>query len=551
MRKIHMLGLMLAAMLITMNTAGAFAEKEQDDDVLWIAVTQPEGALQEGGLNGAQLGAGGGMSAFSLSQNVMIALCGRIGDAMESFRTAVDISGLSLPYNESTVSDIMTCISATLNSNPQYFMYKSGFSCSVASAAIVAITLQLRGDESAARAERAIYLAGVDEALRDALPVTEYDGDLSNDVLNATEKALALHDYLAVHTRYHHDASALLDATQRLTLYPNAFNAYGALVEKHAVCQGIALAYSSLLKAVSVDCYIAISKNLSHAWNLVKTETSGWYYVDVTWDDPTFGIEHNDDGDWMGYCGHTCFMMNETELETDRFTAIENDTDIGIVGGTAPQTPAEPHPASSFWHAVQSGMYYYLGYWYYNDGSVFLDYTMQAYTRGALRKAPYATDGNMGTVVADNASFPAFYRNMICYFDHNSHSLTRYDLHNGNAAVLLSFSQEDRVSEMAVGELNLKAYDHGSDYLVPDGWLVFIQHADGSAIVNLLRVLNMPGDVTGDGMINVADVIMLCRSLVGATQLSGEALEAADFDGDGTITLADALALCRTVGATS
>lgn len=549
MRKIHLLGLMLAALLITMNTAGSFAEKEEKDDTVRIVITQAEGALQEGGLNGAQLGTGEGISAFSLSQNIMVALCGRIGDAMENFRTAVDISGLSLPYNESTVSDIMTCTSATLNSNPQYFMYKSSFSCSVTSTAVVAITLQIRGDEAVARAERTVYLAGVDEALRDALPATEYDGDPSNDVLNATEKALALHDYLAVHTRYHHEASALADTTQRLTLYPNAFNAYGALVEKHAVCQGIALAYSSLLKAVSVDCYIAISKNLSHAWNLVKTETNSWYYVDATWDDPTFGIEHNHDGDWMGYCGHTCFMMNEAELEADRFTATENDTSIGIVGGTAPRTPAEPHSASSFWHTVQSGMYYYLGYWYYNDGSVFLDYNMQAYTQGALRKAPYAAGGNMGSVVADGASFPAFYRNMMCYFDHNSRSLTRYDMRNGNAAVLLAFAQEDSVSELAVGALNLKAYDRGNDYMVPDGWLVYIRHAGGAATVNLLGVLNMPGDVTGDGLINVADVVTLCRSLVGATQLSGEALEAADFDGDGTATLADALALCRSVGA--
>ena len=65
-------------------------------------------------------------------------------------------------------------------------------------------------------------------------------------------------------------------------------NIYGAIVNKEAVCDGIADAYKYIcnccnLECVIVDGYIGdLSENKYHAWNLVKVNDE-WYMVDATW----------------------------------------------------------------------------------------------------------------------------------------------------------------------------------------------------------------------------------------------------------------------------
>lgn len=548
MKRIQILGVLLAILFVLSNITCTFAEDDGDATVETASV-QSDDALQDGGLNGSQEKVSSGFLMFTLQQDTMVSLCDRIADAMENYETEVDITGLSLPYDSSTTDDIMTCVLTVLNSNPQYFSYKSGFSYSYTPSSITAVTLAFRDDAATAQTERATYLASVNEALAYALPSTEYDGDSSNDVMSATEKALALHDYLALHNRYNHEALAINDTSERLATYPNVYNAYGALVEKHAVCQGVALAYVSLLKEVGIGCYIVTSDNLNHAWNIVRDENYDWYYVDVTWDDPDFSIDYNNDGDWMGYCGHSNFMMTETELEANHFSEHENDTTVSIVDGTAPQTPAESHAYSAFWDNVKGGMFYCAGYWYYNDGLLYKDSeTEQCFTEGSLHKAAYTADAGTGDVIAGHASFPAIYDDRLYYYDYDAYAIERYSTATGNISVAQATGEDGLVSEMAAGGLNLKAYDNGADYMVPEGKLVYILHDSDGQTVNLLDLYMTMGDVSGDGQLSVADVVLLCRSLIGVTTLTGNALEMADYNEDGTVTLADGLALCRAIG---
>lgn len=58
--------------------------------------------------------------------------------------------------------------------------------------------------------------------------------------------------------------------------------AYGALVNKEAVCEGYAKAYKLLMDAMGIPCDVVI--NEEHAWNVVCLEGK-WYLVDVTNDD--------------------------------------------------------------------------------------------------------------------------------------------------------------------------------------------------------------------------------------------------------------------------
>ncbi len=61
------------------------------------------------------------------------------------------------------------------------------------------------------------------------------------------------------------------------------YTAYGALVQKGALCQGFSSAFYRLCLASRVDTRIITSSKMSHAWNIVKLG-GRYYYLDATWD---------------------------------------------------------------------------------------------------------------------------------------------------------------------------------------------------------------------------------------------------------------------------
>lgn len=93
-----------------------------------------------------------------------------------------------------------------------------------------------------------------------------------------------VHDYLATTVSY--DYNGVKGKGYRV----NDHNAMGALIDKVAVCEGIARAYQLLLRLLKVDCtYISgivekgRSKGAAHAWNVVIIGAKP-YRIDVTWD---------------------------------------------------------------------------------------------------------------------------------------------------------------------------------------------------------------------------------------------------------------------------
>lgn len=92
-------------------------------------------------------------------------------------------------------------------------------------------------------------------------------------------QVLYLHDYLVEHTDY------LLNA-------PHCYDAYGCLVLHRAVCDGYASAFQLLMQKLGVECGRVVGRSTSratgegsHAWNYIRL-SDGYYFVDVTWDDP-------------------------------------------------------------------------------------------------------------------------------------------------------------------------------------------------------------------------------------------------------------------------
>jgi hypothetical protein len=100
------------------------------------------------------------------------------------------------------------------------------------------------------------------------------------------EREIALHHRLVYRCDY-------VDGTY-------AHTAYGALVEKKAVCDGYARAFAILCKKAGIQCLIVrgtssnpeTGNRVGHAWNTVKLDGK-YYHVDVTWDDA--GNPENDD----------------------------------------------------------------------------------------------------------------------------------------------------------------------------------------------------------------------------------------------------------------
>ena len=113
-------------------------------------------------------------------------------------------------------------------------------------------------------------------------------------------KIKAVHDFLVKNTSYDNAYYTKADSHDHLE---------NILVEQRAVCQGYSVAFYVFMKELGIPCSIMTGVANSgkgaveHAWNAVKVDGS-WYFVDVTWDDPTMtATGHNTypDGSNMSY----------------------------------------------------------------------------------------------------------------------------------------------------------------------------------------------------------------------------------------------------------
>lgn len=102
---------------------------------------------------------------------------------------------------------------------------------------------------------------------------------------------LWLHDRLAERCTYDNGAAAGGFAAN-----PHAFNAYGALVEGKAVCEGYARGMQLLLKTAGIPATLVIGQSVEngeeHMWNLVTVNGQN-YHLDPTWDDSDDRLRHS------------------------------------------------------------------------------------------------------------------------------------------------------------------------------------------------------------------------------------------------------------------
>ncbi len=133
----------------------------------------------------------------------------------------------------------------------------------------------------------------------------------NNTSLSVTEKALLLHDRLAIWTEYDYVSLSVIKHT-----------AYGAFVKRTSVCQGYAMAYMYLLRRAGIESYYCSSDSLNHGWNIVIINDKP-YHVDVTWDDRAWGSYGRG---FIGRVDHKNFLRSTSGIRETGHTAYDFDS---------------------------------------------------------------------------------------------------------------------------------------------------------------------------------------------------------------------------------
>ena len=113
-----------------------------------------------------------------------------------------------------------------------------------------------------------------------------------SDNMTDKQKLRAIHDYIVKNCDY--DVGNALSITYKGKKYvnknpsgTNCSTAYGALIEKKAVCEGYSHLFNLLSRRAGIPSVMVAGSTEAglHAWNLVKIHGK-YRYIDTTWDDP-------------------------------------------------------------------------------------------------------------------------------------------------------------------------------------------------------------------------------------------------------------------------
>ena len=164
---------------------------------------------------------------------------------------------------------------------------------------------------------------------------------------------------------------------------------------------------------------------------------------------------------------------------------------------------------------------------------------------GNICSTPYGTKRQANIIVTDATPFAAVNGSLV-YGRFSAQFVTDaimcYDTATGAVRKLADVEGDTMVTEIAAGRLSIgdKLYGRGT-----------VVYTDVNS--NLYTITVKPseifiiGDVNEDGRLTIADVMLICRHIMGQTQLSGAALTAADINSDGSVGVVDAVLLCQMI----
>ena len=218
------------------------------------------------------------------------AIVSAIEKGVEDIAEVIDLLPYNIPYDQSGINTLLNCYNSVRYAHTEYFWLTSSFAYSASGGYISSIKPKYLEAKEDIEADKLLLEEEVNKALSVLLP------DMSD-----IEKALAVHDYLALNAEYDYERY-LQD-----TLPQESYTIKGVMIDKIGVCQSYAYAYKYILLRAGVDCVLVSSDEMQHMWNLVQIDGE-WYHVDVTWDDPVW--------DRFGRVLHTSFLCSDTDISS-------------------------------------------------------------------------------------------------------------------------------------------------------------------------------------------------------------------------------------------
>ena len=219
------------------------------------------------------------------------------------------------------LTDVQNVYQSVINEHPELFYVEAEYSYSYAGTAVYAIYPGYNTSYGSAEEER--FRAVCDEIL----------GQLEPD-WSDLQKLLFLHDYIVTHVEYDNSLSR--------------YNAYNALVEHSAVCQGYSLSFSYLGRQAGLDIRYVTSDTIAHAWNAVWLDGE-LFYIDCTWDDPSNGW-------YEGYCTHDNFLRSRDGAVTTGHTSSDWLCDGADVYENDVSSTRYEDPANAWWRDLHTAV---------------------------------------------------------------------------------------------------------------------------------------------------------------------------------------------------
>ena len=119
---------------------------------------------------------------------------------------------------------------------------------------------------------------------------------------------------------------------------------------------------------------------------------------------------------------------------------------------------------------------------------------------------------------------------------------------DGEGTIGTGYTGGDRFVAAAYGN---EGY-HFAEWRTEDGEFISDEHilyADETDAARIVAVFEqdeiIPGDVNGDGTVDMTDALLVMRAVLSLIEFSPEQMEAAEMNGDGEINMADALLILR------
>ena len=417
-----------------------------------------------------------------------------------------------------TENELMTVLDAYRFDHTEHFWFGNNYSCSWNSTVGTVDSLKPSYTMSGTELEdaKARFNTAAAELLNGITSsMSEYDREKE------------LHDRLAARVSY-------VDSG-------NAHNAYGALAEGKAVCEGYAKAYQYLLQRAGLQSFIVTgsSKNPStgksegHAWNIVRVD-GNYYHVDLTWDDQ---------GERIFYA---YFNKTDSRIKEDH-TIDETVYELPVCNSeTADYFTVNGGKTDGFDAAT-------VGTMLKNGGG-----TARVYVTGDKKAFIEAFKANISTVAQYaeiSGGFTYGYGNLGREYILKIAQTGGYTV-SGTAVSFGSETEKVKIelikSGTTVAETEVSGNSTG--YSVPNveagSYTLRVSKKnhvtrDYTVTVGTENVLqdvkiHLKGDINGDGVINIKDKRLIYYHMNNsANKLTGYAFDVGDVNGDGVINIKD------------